>query len=100
MNRLPQAIDMIEAGTSAPMAMAAKATPANQAGNMVQEQRRHREIVAEAVKARGICRHRLHPRRHRHEAQQRHQRQREGIDRQQDGIALDRAGGWTTTACR
>ena len=31
---LAAAIDMIAAGTSAPIAMAAKATPANHAGNM------------------------------------------------------------------
>ena len=32
-HRLAAAIDMIAAGTSAPMPMAAKATPANQLGN-------------------------------------------------------------------
>ena len=33
-HRLAAAIDMIAAGTSAPMPIAAKATPANQAGNI------------------------------------------------------------------
>src|ERR1700694_923211 len=33
-NRLAAAIDMIEAGTSAPMAIAAKAKPTNQDGNI------------------------------------------------------------------
>ena len=32
---------------------------------------------------------RLHTRRHRHVAQQRHQRQRQRIGRQQDGVAPD-----------
>jgi hypothetical protein len=34
-NRFAAAIDMIAAGTSAPMPIAANATPANQSGNMV-----------------------------------------------------------------
>ena len=34
MNRFAAAIDMIAAGTSAPMAMAANAIPANQLGNI------------------------------------------------------------------
>ena len=34
-NRFAAAIDMIAAGTSAPMPMAANATPANQSGNIL-----------------------------------------------------------------
>jgi hypothetical protein len=34
-NRFAAAIDMIAAGTSAPMAMAAKAKPTNQSGNIL-----------------------------------------------------------------
>ena len=41
---------MIAAGTSAPIAIAAKATPTNQDGNMLQEQRRHREFVPYCLK--------------------------------------------------
>ena len=59
-NRLAAAIDMIAAGTSAPMAIAAKATPTNHDGNIAQEQRRHREVVAVALEAVSEFRHRLH----------------------------------------
>ena len=45
------AIDMIAAGTSAPMAMAAKATPTNQDGKNVQEQRRGTASLGVAVGA-------------------------------------------------
>ena len=70
--------------------MAAKATPANQWGNMVRNSAGTAKLLPKRSKPAGICRDGLHPRRHRHEAQQRDQRQREGIDGQQHGIALHR----------
>ena len=55
-------------------------------GKHGKEQRGHREIVAEAGEAVLEGGHRLHARRHRHEAQKRHQREREGINGKDDGI--------------
>ena len=40
---------MIAAGTSAPIAIAAKATPTNQSRESREEQRRNRKVVAEAL---------------------------------------------------
>ena len=64
-NRFAAAIDMIAAGTSAPMPMAAKAMPANQLGNMLLEQLRDDRVAVGAD--------RLGARRDRHVAEQRDQ---------------------------
>ena len=74
-NRLAAAIDMIAAGTSAPMPMAANATPANQLGNISWNS------TGTTVLPSGFA-DRRHPGRDGHEAQQPHQPEHEGVDRQ------------------
>ena len=78
-HRFAAAIDMIAAGTSAPIAMAANATPANQGENW----------------SANSCRHRLlrvldrDPGGDRRESEQREQAEQEGVRRQQRSVAPD-----------
>ena len=79
MNRLAVAMDMIAAGTRAPMPMAARQKPANHSGNMRTKEQGHDSRRVFGLNARG----------QRHEAQQRDQPQQKVVCRHQRGVAPD-----------
>ena len=84
-NRLAAAIDMIAAGTSAPMPIAANATPANQSGNISSNS------SGTTVLTSGLpFGWRLTPAAIAMQAQQREQAEHEAVGRQRRHVALDR----------
>ncbi len=86
-NRFAAAIDMIAAGTSAPMPIAANATPANQRGNICWNSS-GTTVLPSAAGLRAE-RQRLHARRDRHVAEQRDQPQQQAVGRQRGHVPLD-----------
>ena len=85
-HRFAAAIDMIAAGTRAPIPIAAKAMPANQCGNICVEQHRDDRV---GVGLAGGGGDRLHAGGDRHVAQQRQQAEQQGVGRQRHHVALD-----------
>ena len=84
-NRFAAAIDMIAAGTSAPMAMAAKAMPANQLGNIWSNSSGTIVLLSRAR----LAGHRLHAGRDGHVAEQRDQPEQQAVGRQRPHVPLD-----------
>ncbi len=89
-HKFDAAIDMIAAGTKAPIAIAAKATPTNHDGNIANSNAGTAEFGPYCLKSGANSGALATPGGERHKAQQRDQRQQQRIGRQTGGVAADR----------
>ena len=89
-NRLAAAIDMIAAGTRAPMPIAAKAMPTNQDGKLCRNSAGTAKLLPVLLEAGGVLRQLVDAGGDREKAEQGQQAEQERIGRQQRGVAAHR----------